>query len=446
MTEYNFELDQYYRLLTDYGALALIVVQLLPAGASTFHFETWKEQNDITNGELVVVCISMQDVTRQVIERWSKSDHLTVDIKTPFNREYFRLFTSSIWIAFFQVILPMINFYSVYVGVKDVVRIWRTSSRQMPPQKVSARKMSLFILTIEATSCTVLGMSLILGTYGPQMLPFLFHRAMFSGLIAPSLVTTLVLGLHLREQVRMTRNEERRVVLTHYRYRIAACAVFFVVLDEVAYPLLHLMDSLTLRVGMLVFLFLFVLCTTQLGFAIFFARQTKILAKVVSVYLKGARHSVDQLRGVKSLQRLNFWGHAAASTMIVHSTMVLTYTILLAVAATTSKFSLRSNSLYFIFHFATMLSRTAISYSHISAVSQSSCKREQVALMKAWRGVSATVGVCSASSSTNGRPPSTESSSDHRQSELMTLPDRDIDELEERAVALARVLEEEGFA
>ena len=370
-TNYDtFEMSETYRRLQNHGALGLILLQTFPAGVNVFHHDHWK-QNAFIDGKVVVACVSVVDITSQTLERWRSSSlsGAAVDISSPFDRGYYRLFTSPLWLAIFQILMPLFNYYTAASGMVEAKRIAGLEGA-VSPRKLSARRLAMFILMLESSSCFIFGTSLILGNYGPTMLPSVFHRAMFSGLMTPSLITTLVMALHMHEESRGVNNLERRPVFNHYRRMIVLSAIIFCIWGEIGYILLTIIPAryfLPLR-KRVAGASTVCMAITQFGLAVFFISKSKHLAKSVSEYMVHPGDSDVRVKGVKTLRRLKYWGFAASGAMIVNSLALLLLLSLFSFAAAdilSLHWKLKSPMFYFSLFLTMAMSRTAVSLAQV---------------------------------------------------------------------------------
>jgi len=290
----------------------------------------------------------------------------------------------------------------------------------------------------------VLGTSFIFGNYGPTMLPMVFHRAMYSGLMTPSLITTLVLALHMHEEARGVQNYERRHVFVHYRCTIAAFATIFFVWGEGGFILMIMI--MDFRPGYLAFFFLVCGSITQFGLAIFFISRSNLLSKSVSNYMVYPGHSDVRANGRTKLQRLRYWGFAASGAMMVNSTTRLLNLFTVAVASTSSTqgyWKFKSPLFYFLVHLTLAMSRTAVSFAQISALIQNNGQSQFVSLKGFWV-LSASIRARSTSSPTlpEENTESISALSDERRLDGQ-LSSTELGEIQTRARALARMLHEE---
>jgi len=400
-----------------------------------------------------------------------------VDISSPFDRGFYRLFTSPLWLAIFQILMPLFNYYVSASGMVEAKRIAGLEGA-VSPRKLSARRLAMFILMVESSSCFIFGTSLILGNYGPTMLPSVFHRAMFSGLMTPSLITTLVLALHMHEESRGVQNLERRPVFTHYRRLIVLSTIIFCICGEIGYIMLTIIPakyflSLRQRVAAV---FIVCMAITQFGLALFFISKSKFLAKSVSEYMVHPGDSDVRVRGVMTLRRLKYWGFAASGAMIVNSLALLLLSGVFALAASGSlslHWKLKSPMFYFSLFLTMAMSRTAVSFAQvsnacrlvikkydyslyptvyaprvfvstcmqISAISKSSC-RSLLTVWKAWKGISASISCSSSTPPLEDEPvPPISDLSDERRSGRLS--STEIGDIQTRARALARMLQDD---
>lgn len=324
-------LGDIYGAINYAGASALIYVSHLdffPVGSLTFHFETW-DKCRFCNASTLLVHVSSDVLS--VMDDWLEQPELKFDLNPASHHVYRSLFYSTWWTLCYRVVLPTVAFATSTEASLGLYRV-----RTMMPRNEETdgnRYVALAVCCIEAPCMLLMGLSSLLGLYGPYAIPTQVANMMYAGFQGAGILTNILLGLHLADACKIVKNEgrERRPIFEEYRNFLTAVSVCTLGADVVAMVLSILCYYLVHRFK-IVSLFFVVFYTAMQGAAgLFFISYARTVQQPMLEYLKNAHQiGTKNLQSRRKIGHLVFWLTASAVIMILTSIGMITFSILMS--------------------------------------------------------------------------------------------------------------------
>lgn len=207
--------DKYARLI-GVDALALIQVEKPnPPGIGVFRRHQWFG-DEFEGSSMLALSMSLDEETLHSIRQ---KPSLELIIEPPFDTRYADAFKSSEWTAFMRVIAPALALAASSLAFREAATMNRT--RQV--QGVDTLSVGFVVCAVEAPCLFLIALVMLLGQFGPMMLPLHVHYIFASLLSGTSVVTSALVALYLREECRPA--PQRRSVWLTYKWLICICAV-----------------------------------------------------------------------------------------------------------------------------------------------------------------------------------------------------------------------------
>ena len=109
------------------------------------------------------------------------------------------------WIYVLRVITPFCKLYTAALAAAGWLE-FRKRKRLRPDRW----NVQLFVLAIEALCMVVVAAMTASGQFGPTQAPFVFHNLVADMLLAPGLITTIVVALFLHEKLNVVEAQTSR--------------------------------------------------------------------------------------------------------------------------------------------------------------------------------------------------------------------------------------------
>ena len=219
------DLAEVYGRLNTAGSLALIRVGMFSRDPGLFSFahSDWSlsAHTPAAGGLMPFLEIPGVMVGEGTLDRWWKGElkTCTASLTSDHEEGWADLFRSLLWTASMRVALPAFSAAAVAVAAAEA---WR---------RRGALTTGFWICIIQGCSMILVGGELACGGYGPTVLPFHFHYAMWFKLSGMSVFATTLLAVVLREKARALRQLPLIDAYTAYRRRIWFGLVFLLALD-----------------------------------------------------------------------------------------------------------------------------------------------------------------------------------------------------------------------
>jgi hypothetical protein len=188
--------------LSDAGALALVVVEVVPVGLMSYS----KDECHQSAHEGRMPMVSIYQPRGEACSQFWDNRHILID--GPHDETFISLFDSLAWLVVMRILLPLFAFATSAMAI-SVLYIGR--------KKGSELGIVDFICVIEAICNIIIGLLLIFGQFGPTDLPLNVHLEFTTLLMGASLITSLALALFLRGGALFVQTLKRRksVLINH---------------------------------------------------------------------------------------------------------------------------------------------------------------------------------------------------------------------------------------
>jgi len=149
---------------------------------------------------------------------------VVASLASPHDSTFQDMFESRTWLLIMRVLIPMAALYSSVLALVEMRHLGSIPGPKSAPQSLFTKPAFhiIFIIhSLEAPSLISIALYLILGGYGPQMIPYPIFQAGYFLLVGTSVLTTLLAALFIQEELRAARNLARRI---HSKRTIASIA------------------------------------------------------------------------------------------------------------------------------------------------------------------------------------------------------------------------------
>jgi len=331
------------------------------------------------------ILVTIWDPEDEISQLTRDTNNTVLGITTPHSNAMAKIYTSRSYMIVMRGILPAYAFWNSVLGYFEMYRELDT------PQFISSIRLAT--CSLEAPISFLTGLVLLLGNYGPMMMPLQMHVMCVSLWGGVSIFSTGLLALYLQEEERHAQTELhvlRRSIWKTYPNFIMAAFLVFVGSDFLLMLVMSFLDSVGpwgVDASTLAMCALMVQFPMQIAISIYFMRQAYILRYAMFFYLRPPKPSenVAFLFAAESLERIGrlaFWLAIGAVAMLTSSCSF----IWIAAAVTLGSFkapchsptTLVAVSGIFVF------SRITISYAQIQAT-RANQRGEKVSTL-AWMG------------------------------------------------------------
>ena len=186
-----------YEVLSDAGALGLVVgVHWSPPGYLSRYHEDWSDKCAMCNRDMPMVSMSMRSGNGEIdpwFQYWRDASPLRIEISSPHNTFFEDAFTSWWMFANLRVIAPLLFFGTAVLAFQEVA--------QYKAGMDTKESIGYIVNVVEVSCCTCLCIAFLLGQYGDYQLPITFHYLFYDFLAGPSLLTTLMVSLLMKESI-----------------------------------------------------------------------------------------------------------------------------------------------------------------------------------------------------------------------------------------------------
>ena len=218
------DLAENYDLLNRAGALALIRVGSFSKTPGLFafaHSDLKRSMYTPAAGGLMPFMEISGVLVGRDLDRWEAGalETATATLSSDHEEGWAELFRAPLWTVSMRIFLPCFAAAAVAVAAVEAGRRWSVPTG------------GFWICIIQACTMILVGVELACGGYGPTMLPFRFHYAMWFKLSGMSVFATTLLAVVLREKARALRQLPLVDAYTAYRRRIWLGLAFLLSLD-----------------------------------------------------------------------------------------------------------------------------------------------------------------------------------------------------------------------
>jgi hypothetical protein len=186
-----------YETLSDAGALGLVVgVHWSPPGYLSMYHEDWFDKCAMCNRDMPMVSMSMRSGNGAIdpwFQSWRDASMLQIEISAPHNSFFEDAFTSWWMFANLRVIVPLLFFGTAVLAFQEAA--------QYKAGMDTKESIGYIVNVVEGGCCTCLCIAFLLGQYGDYELPITFHYLFYDFLAGPSLLTTLMVSLLMKESI-----------------------------------------------------------------------------------------------------------------------------------------------------------------------------------------------------------------------------------------------------
>mmetsp|Transcript_54744 Transcript_54744/g.124673 ORF Transcript_54744/g.124673 Transcript_54744/m.124673 type:complete len:489 (+) Transcript_54744:250-1716(+) len=356
-----------YLALDDAGAQAFVFLHIYrPGYLCNIHYN-W-DPAKYSQRRMMMVAVGIDDIGDLPHWKSTSMKRMRASILSPHNRDYQRLFRSLLWTIFMRVVLPVFAFHTALLALFEIGRVHqimrvrknRRNNIHASTPLESVRVIHLIIVWLEAPSMIIIGLEMIFGAFGPLMLPYSLHFALYFQFNGLSVATTVLLAILMREETRAARCLPRRHILGHYRFTVVLLFVLFLGSD-ITWMSAAFYKELRYFSSPLGVTFVFgATLLIQGGAGIYFFVRARSLRSHLVELVENPMMTANATKIFRLLTWLNIVGIAC-----LLATLALCAKFLALLKALRSLLGTFHATAYFLSHFFSTLGRIMVSYSQV---------------------------------------------------------------------------------
>ena len=361
-------LGDIYESMERAGALAVVFIShldFIPPGSLTFHYETW-ERCKFCDASTSLVHVDSDAL--DMLEEWRQHPDLEFELDPKAQDFYQRLFASFFWLASFRIFVPLVAFSTCIEAASEIYRILCTGPKS--PSSIPEREtrlVSLAVCCVEAPAMLAFGLAVGLGLYGPYNAPVQVLNMVYGAMQGSGILTTLVLGLHLAEEIKINQANgdlPRQSIFEKDRNVLLTIAILTLGCDLGAALLSYFMYYYVHRFKWFTILLMAVYTVLQGGAGLFFVVKANATQQPLIEYLRHVRTAgTSNSESMRKVGRLVFWLSTSAIFMIAASAGMCYSTIFMVLGLDKKTAMVWPFSVLYV-----ILFRVLISWAQVNAV------------------------------------------------------------------------------
>lgn len=296
---------QMYDVLENARVKAWVLCTRNVPGVYSYFHETW-DRREFQHRSMKMLAISFFDVGQATLSQWatSASGDFIIDILLPHDLSFQDAFESSWWSLVIRALIPIFAFYTSAMAFQEAYK------RRRRTRSVS---FALFLVNVPANFS--ISLALILGTFGPTLLPLNVHMGFSLLLTGCSLFTATLLIMIIREKNRHHILQlPKRDVWASYRHAIFGSAFLFIGFDLLLL-VVHFSDSFVYFRRNLFASAHIILPIIETALAVYFIFQIRTFRAPILAYLRHPDSNPDPLK-IKEIKILVMWLNMSSACML----------------------------------------------------------------------------------------------------------------------------------